>query len=371
MIVGTVASARDLPNAIVLAKSVKEHMPGTKIVVGIVESTLPAHVSQCPYFDEVILMNNVLHYPNLSKFWFQYDEQEAKNASKAPLMSYIYDRYVQEHLLVYLDSNTRIYSPLSELIEIPKQHPIVIAGHHTNSDFMEWDWQMEAGKAGIYSSGMVALTRHSEAKRFLAWWSKISERYAGNEYSYLDLAPIYFDNVHTLRHNGYGIEHRNLVERWNIEQIAKDAYTVNGKPLRFIHFSPELAAAARWLDDNKAWKYSQIYQSYALEVAEAANGLGTAMSWSFGSFASGEIIDKEAKQAFRSNYYDNPVIDNPFQLNNGFFQPGASYYRSSSNVDLRPSRKPLRKKNRLKEGSRRAVPSYKRRTSKPLLKTRY
>ncbi|WP_307468397.1 hypothetical protein [Paenibacillus harenae] len=372
MIIGTVSTARDLPCTIVMARSVKEHMPGTRIVVGVMEDTLPDDLWKCSYFDEVIQLNNVLRFPNLSKFWFQYDEQEAKNACKAPLMSYIYDKYVDEQSFVYLESNTKVFSPLTELAAISQRHPIIIAGCQTNSDFMEWDWRMEAGKANVYSTGMLALSRHSEARRFLTWWAKISERHSGNEFSYMDLTPIYFDDVYTLRHPGYGIEHRNLVERWNIAQPRAGSYTVNGNPLRCIHFTPELASAANWLAENKSQLYSQIYQRYSLEVTNAAKSAATAKPWSYGSFASGELIAKAAKQAFRDNYYDNPAIENPFRLSNAFFHIEESpHHRPSSIPDDPPSpRKPARKKNRLKAGSRKTASSFKRRTSKSLVYTR-
>ncbi|WP_337099004.1 hypothetical protein [Paenibacillus sp. YIM B09110] len=367
MIVGTVSTARDLPSTIVMARSVKEHMPGSRIVVGVMEETLPLDAMNCPYFDEVIQLKNVLRFPNLSKFWFQYDEQEAKNACKAPLLSYIYDKYVDEQLFVYLESNIKVYSPLTELEAISERHPITIAGYRTNYDFMEWDLQIEGDKANVYNMGLLALSRHSEARRFLSWWTNIGERHSGSEYSFLDLTPIFFDDVYILRHPGYGIEHRNLVERWNIAQSGVGSYTVNSEPLRCILFTPELATAAGWLDENKSQIYSQIYQRYTLEVEGVAKTAPIAKPWSYGSFANGEPIAKAAKQAFRNNYYDNSAIDNPFLLSNGFFHPQPSNYRSSTNHQFRFPRKSVRKHKWPKAGRRRTVPAFKRRTSKPLV----
>lgn len=307
-------------------------MPGTKIVVGIMEDTMPEDALSCSYFDEVFLLKSVLRYPNLSKFWFQYQEQEAKNACKAPLLTYIYDKYVDEQLFVYLESNSMVYSSLTELKTITKDHPIVITGYQTNSDFMDWEWRNDSGKSGVYCSGLLALKRHPEAKRFLVWWAKISERYAANEHAYFDLVPIYFDDVYTLRHPGYGIDHRNIIERWNIEQTPH-SWTINGNPLRTIHFSPEIAVAAAWIDESKGQLYSRLYQNYKKELDEATASKPSA-SWSYGIYISGEQISHAAKAAFRENYYDNPEFENPFALSNAFFQTESAENWNADNVVL-------------------------------------
>lgn len=346
MIIATVAAARDLAGAAVMARSVKEQMPGTKVVVGIIEEAMPAGALQVPYFDEVVLLGNVLRYPNLSKFFFQYDEEEAKNACKAPLMNYIYDRYPHEALFVYLDPNTRVYSPISELTTITKDHPIVITGHHTNADYMDWEWRSAHGKTGVYSSGLLALKRHPEAKRFVLWWAKISERHASNEYAYLDLAPVYFDDVYTLRHSGYGIEQRNLIERWNIAHTLLGGWTVNGSPLRTIHYSKEFPAAMSWIDESKGQLYSKLYEQYMHELVEAVQP-ATSSDWSYSHFSSGERISRAAKQSFRLNYYDNPAVDNPFTLSNAFFHSEPAESWSADDIAL-----PYEEVNRMRRTKR-------------------
>lgn len=69
MIIGTVASARDLPVAIRMAQSVKQHMPSSKVVCGVMEASMPSEAFHCPYFDEVILMQDTGAFADMQKFF--------------------------------------------------------------------------------------------------------------------------------------------------------------------------------------------------------------------------------------------------------------------------------------------------------------
>ena len=69
VIFSTVATASYLPQAIVMAKSVKKQMPGCKVTVCLVEEKISDGALLDTYFDRVILAKN-LGFSNFYRFIF-------------------------------------------------------------------------------------------------------------------------------------------------------------------------------------------------------------------------------------------------------------------------------------------------------------
>lgn len=366
MIVGTVSCVSYLPRAMIMAKSIKAQMPGCRVIVGIIEEEMPSSALQCPYFDEVVLVKNIYMYPNYRKFFFQYSIEEAVNASKAQIMNYIYDKYINEQIMIYMDSKMKVLSPLVEVPAIAEQHPIIITGNLINPDLFDFDWLSRLRESGIYNSGFLALKRHPSAKKFLLWWGKVCERFGYYDHDkniymdqqWLDLAHNYFDDVYALRHPGYNIGHWNMMERWDIDRVGPNSYTIEGQPLRCIQFSSNYLQASSWIDridTNKGQIYSDIFDQYRAEMIELGERAHDQMPWSYNSYSSGEQIADHAIITFRKNYYDNPNIENPFLYSNAFFEPEKAH---DSNDVVLVSQQPCttrRKQNKANHIKRRRV----------------
>ena len=153
MIFGTVIHSDGLARAITMAKSIKKQMPYSKVVIGIMEQSIPYAASECPYFDETLLMKNTSAYSNMKKFFFQYTFQEAQRACKALLTSYIYKKYTNEDTIIYLDADTWVISPVDELT-VSNQHPITLIGNVINPELLDLDWLIEGSLALV--DGLVA-----------------------------------------------------------------------------------------------------------------------------------------------------------------------------------------------------------------------
>lgn len=147
---------------------------------------------------------------------------------------------------VYLDPDIAAYTPFLELEALFDVGATVVLTPHVTSaldDGAHPDDQ-QLMKVGIYNLGFCAVRRSSEADRFLAWWG---EHLATNctvdiengifvDQKFCDLAPSLFDGVAILRHAGYNVAYWNLGYR-RVVRGADGAYTVNGVPLRFMHYS--------------------------------------------------------------------------------------------------------------------------------------
>lgn len=327
MIIGTVTSAGYLPRAMIMAISVKKHMPGSKVVVGIIEDKIPEPALRFPYFDEVILMKDIFRSSNTHKFFFQYTTQEAIRSCKAQVMRYIYYKYAAEKMMVYVDADMKLLSPLDELPVVLEKHPIVLTGHFIYPETLDPDHLEEVRKAGIHHSGFVALNRHPAAEKYLLWWSKLCNHHGYYDHEknrfadqdWLDISQHFFDDVYSLRHAGYTISSLNLLERWNIDRVSEDIHVINGQPLRCIQFSPQFLQASSWIDPHKGQIYSDLYHQYMNEMKELEQSNRRISQWSYGFFSSGEPINDETKRIFLKNYYENPEIVNPFLLSNAYF----------------------------------------------------
>jgi hypothetical protein len=368
MIVGTVLSANHLPKAMIMAKSFKKNMPGSKVVVGIIEEEMPLSALQYPYFDEVVLVKNICMYPNYRKFFFQYGIEEAVSCSKAQIMNYIYDKYTDEQIILYMDSDMIVMSPFDELSTIAENHPIIISGRFINPESFDFEWLSRLRESGIYYSGFLALKRHPEAKKFLLWWGKACERPGSYDHDqknhtdqpWLDLAHNYFDDVYALRHPGYNVGHWNMTERWDIDRVGPDSYTIEGQPLRCIHFSTNYLLVSSWIDTDKGQIYTDIFNQYRDEMIALGQVSYDQMTWSYNSYSSGEQIADHARTAFSNNYYENPAIENPFLLTNAFFEPDKAPDHDDMISAPRQPLKLRRKYNKVNRIKRRRVSRKKR-----------
>ncbi|KRE46291.1 hypothetical protein [Paenibacillus sp. Soil522] len=327
MIFGTVTSASDLPKAMIMARSVKKYMPRSKVVVGIIEDKIPESALRFPYFNEVILMKHITTYTIYYKFFFQYTLQEAIRSCKAPIMKYIYYKYTDEDIMVYLDADMKVLGPFDELPAIVKENPITVTGHFIYPETFDPDGMAEIRKLGLLHPGIVALNRHPSAEKYLLWWSKISDHHGYYDHEknrfadqdWLDLSHLFFDEVYTLRHAGYNVSSLNLIERWNIDRIGEDLYVINDQPLRCLQLSPDLLLASSWIEPEKGKIYSDLYIQYLNHVIELGLSDMDKKPWSYSLFSSGEPISDETKRIFLKNYMKNPEIENPFMLSNAYF----------------------------------------------------
>ncbi|WP_053377291.1 hypothetical protein [Paenibacillus sp. FJAT-27812] len=349
MIIGTVSSASRLPSAMILAKSVKKHMRESKVVVGIIEDSMPSEALIYPYFDEVVLIKDLGTYPDMQKFFFQYTAEEATRACRAPMMKHIYNKYTDEHLMLYMDAETKVVSPLEELAAAAANHPIILIGNVVHPETLDMDWLSGIRHRGIYHPGFLALKRHPDAERFLSWWSKLSENNSYYDHgskrfadqAWLDLTHTLFDDVYALRHNGYLVTAENIMERWNIHQVSPEAYTIDGQPLRSIHVTDDFLHATSWIDSERGELFGSLFQDYSEERKGMAQRAVNSAPWSYSRFAGGEPIEDQTKEMFRRHYYVNPEIDNPFLLSNAFFTGEQRSVEAPSLPALLPKSKPV------------------------------
>jgi hypothetical protein len=292
-----------------LMASVRRHQPGWErfvLFVGTGEAS-------CGEENFTSVPLETLPLPSARQLCFRYTLLELNTAVKPwmfeHLFSFGYDR------VVFLDPDILVYSPLAEVEDAPPETFLMLTPHLTGfisgDDFPSERWML---LAGAYNLGFLAVSRRPPLDAFLGWWKGKLERQClvdvANglfvDQKWMDLAPGLFPGVLVLRHDGYNVAY------WNLEQrriVGKgEAVTVNGQPLRFLHFSgfdPDLGGRVsrhhHALMLAGIGEARDLYESYRAALRAAGHETFRHAPYPFGSFSDGTPIPNAARAAYRES----------------------------------------------------------------------
>jgi len=126
-------------------------------------------------------------------------------------------------------------------------------------------------KHGLYNAGFIGFG--DECQEMLEWWSEMCATECTREESawtyvdqkYLDLVPIYFENVEVLKHYGCN------VAGWNTYYLKRTVgedgkVLVNGQEIVFIHFSPATLTGIEEGHDQLLFDHYTEYQKTLQEL---------------------------------------------------------------------------------------------------------
>lgn len=338
----TVATASYLPQAMVMAKSVKKQMSNCKVVVCLVEEKIPDGAKNTiTCFDEVILAKN-LGFPDFYRFIFQYNQFEGANACKAQLLIYLLKTFQNHDCFIFLDSDTKVFGPFDELIESLKLHEIIISPHFIHVNKKKTFYYLETiQRSGIFNTGLFAVKRGNGSDRFLHWWADLLLKYCykdskkglWNEQKWLDLALGLFD-FYIQKDIGYNVGPWNFHER-ALALTDNGAYMVNGKSLRLFHFSGLFNGyynkRIEKVDPGRRRLIARITEEYREELGKAGRDRFKTKEWSYNRFLSGHTIKKRSRLIFRNNPRLFKDIDNPFLKSNQYFKLIQEQHKKNKN----------------------------------------
>ena len=166
--------------------------------------------------------------------------------------------------------------------------------------------------AGAFNLGFIGLSEHEDTDRLLSWWSErlerdcivAPERGLFVDQRWIDFAPGLLPSFHVLRDPGYNVAYWNLASR--TLSLDGGRYEVNGRPLRFFHFSgydpsrrDRLSKHQDRIPLRRRSALKRICDEYAAVLEE--NGWAEASSWpySWAAMPNGLEFDKAMRSAFR------------------------------------------------------------------------
>lgn len=242
---GTIADAARLPQARVLAGSINRNCPGATLTVLLLASRGPQTEDE-PF--EVISPDDID-----TSHW-----ELLRDSGRWADLTEFFKPHLLSHLIadgadpaIYVDSAVDIHAPLEPLIAELGRWAVVLAPR-TLGDLPRDNRNPDnraLREAGRLGASLIAMTREHNSLDLLDWWAERLtraaeqlaprspghlERASREMTSWIDLAPSEFLRIAVLADRGSAVSYWNLHERELVREGP--GYTVDGRPLQFMHF---------------------------------------------------------------------------------------------------------------------------------------
>ncbi|MDQ1477482.1 MAG: hypothetical protein QOE62_2711 [Actinomycetota bacterium] len=277
----TVIARNYLAHARVLAASLRRSDPHASLAVLVLDDERGEIDDELELFDVIRPSDLDIAHREFHFMATIYTVLELATAVKPWLLQYLLEHH---DVACYLDPDIEVFASLSEVVELARRHSIVLTPHTTSPIPRDGllPGEREIRLAGVFNLGFIAVSNDSDA--FLSWWAERLRRECRIavhdglfvDQRWIDFVPGYFEPG-IVRDPGYNVAYWNLYDR--VVKRGSDAYEVNGRPLRFMHYSgfeplrPHLLSKHQGdrprvrLDDRPA--LAHLCQRYATQLMKA------------------------------------------------------------------------------------------------------
>jgi len=234
----TIVARNYLPYARVFAQSLLTMHPRARITVLVIDGA--ADPSDDGLFRSLRLEDVIPDAAERRRQTFMYDVTELSTAVKPLLLQRLLAEGARS--VLYFDPDIEVFGPVDDLSRLAIDRGIVLTPHMLSpipDDGFEVS-DLAVLRAGIFNLGFIGVG--TGTARFLDWWSGRLRRHCisdpGNgmfvDQRWLDFVPGLFPHA-VVEDPGCNVAYWNLHER-QVERAA-GGFEVNGRPLRFFHFS--------------------------------------------------------------------------------------------------------------------------------------
>jgi glycosyltransferase involved in cell wall biosynthesis len=327
----TIIARNYLPFARVLTESLHRFHPGAEVTVLALDDMRAEVALAGDRFRLLELEELDLGPGELERMRVLYDVMELATAVKPWLLRHLLAE--DRGPVVYLDPDIEAFAPLDEIDRLARRHQLVLTPHTLGPVPRDGHRLTEADimGSGIYNLGFAALGE--DAGEVVDWWCERLRRDCISEpremlfvdQRWMDFAPALF-TCHILRDSSYNVAYWNLADRdvaW-----TGDGYEVDGRPLRFFHFSG--------YDPAQPWRLSKHQQDdprillserpgvarlchdYAEHLREAGWGTLARTPYRWDVLDNGIPLDRRLRRLYRrelkaAEAAHRPLPPNPFE----------------------------------------------------------
>jgi glycosyltransferase involved in cell wall biosynthesis len=297
----TIVSANYIAFAATLMQSLREHHPDIPrfIILSDAYRTFPgidlaAEVIACDDLG-IELLDNM-------KLW--YSIVEFNTAIKPFVFSYLMAQRGFTSA-VYLDPDIAVFAPLDEVFNALRRHSLVLTPHMMKP---LQDGKQPSDhtilKSGVYNLGFLALKQDEDTENLVQWWCdrlflhcRIDlPGHMFTDQRWMDLAPAFVERTFILRHPGYNVAYWNVAHRV-VDRNAAGDWTVDGKPLKFFHFSgtkpddePVFSKHQDRFGPDNLGCIGELCSSYRAAVLANRWREFSRMTYAYGRFSDGRAI---------------------------------------------------------------------------------
>jgi hypothetical protein len=309
----TIVARNYLPQALSLYASIREHEKDRDLYILIVDGARPDLEQNRPRLKMVTTEFLGLDTRELDNLAMIYDIVEFSTSVKPLLLTRLLEQYEQA---VYLDPDTFVVSPLSELEALVDEHGVVLTPHFQEpikpgeSHISE----VHSLTVGVHNLGFCAVGR--QGLPFLRWWWSHLERECliypllglFVDQKWTDIGSMLF-SAHSLKHYGYNVGPWNLHERQFVREGQRWKMLQPDQDLRLYHFSgfnplaPDEISVRFNMDLRGSGLASQalmeLSDRYSTIVLEARDILGEPPAYLFDRDSAGKKLSTQLRRVYR------------------------------------------------------------------------
>ena len=253
----TIVTLNYLSNAKTLADSLTAFNPDVEFYICLIGNK--KDIPDITFFSAYSIIDTASSViPEFAEMRQRYVNFELSCALKPFFAGVLFSNYNAESLF-YFDSDILVFNSLTIARQALTQNSIVITPHCTEVIDRNDGNQMDLIilNYGLYNAGFFGVRRSKIAFAFIDWWKDkmkteclvdlANGRFV--DQIWLNLVPVYFNEVQVVKDLGYNMAAWNMSERK--VSIKNGCFIVNNEsPLVFFHFSGYSIAAPEILSKN-------------------------------------------------------------------------------------------------------------------------
>ena len=356
----TIVTKNYLPYARTLATSLKKYNPDVSLYVLLADRV-------DGYFDpslepfKFIYLEDLPDFKAIERMCLYYTPFELCCALRGVLHEYMFQRTDAEKWL-FLDSDMMVHSSLDIIFDRLGDSSILLTPHNVipaDSNYVN-PFELRFLKNGLYNGGFIGLKRSDSSWKFIQWFKNRLQDFGFNDYYpnseflerglfvdqlWLNLVPLYFEEVGLCLEPGANLGHWNIFDR-AFDRDSLGNITVDRKPLLFTHFSGwdinniELVSKyAMSLNDKAPPEWTDISKSYRENLLKHEYEVFKSYPYAFDSFPCGGSITLN----MRRKYYSYFMQGEETCINHEPFSQEISSLLISSTAKISLRKKILRK----------------------------
>jgi glycosyltransferase involved in cell wall biosynthesis len=307
----TIVARNYLAAARVLARSFREHHPEGTCWTLVIDDVAQAFDPAGEPFE--LVRPEELSIELWDRMAAGYTVLELSTAVKPWLLRYLLDEHGVERI-TYLDPDIQVFDSLADVDELLRDHAVVVYPHLTAPMPRDGRKPTETDilSSGSFNLGFAGFAAGDEVDALFDWWAErlatdclvAPERGYFVDQRWMDFAPGLVSSLAVLRDPGYNVAYWNLTSR----DVARgqSGYTVNGRPLRFFHFSgydpdkPDQLSKHQdriRLSDHPVVR--KLCDGYARALADERHAEYRAIPYGWGALPDGTPLDQAARAVYR------------------------------------------------------------------------
>lgn len=327
----TSAACNYIPKVRVLVESVRKFHPEWVVHLALSDEIPEGMDLSDEPFDEIHPLAS-LNVPDYVGWAFCHTIVELSTAIKPFVLARLLERSDCGGV-VYLDPDTVVFSPLTEVVDVFSHSNIGLTPHQImpeTSLAAIMDNEIASLKHGTYNLGFIAVAPTDVGKAFAKWWSERIYHFCRAEIHnglftdqrWIDLVPAFFDGVFILRNARFNVAPWNVTTR-DITGTLPGPIFVDGQPLGFYHFTGFDSGAhvtMAWKNAASQPAVHDLIEWYTAKIADFGRDPLSAVPWAYGRFSDGSPIAKAARLVYRERTDLQNVYPDPFDARQGGYK---------------------------------------------------